>query len=256
MTLISSLITDAFREGNIIPLGRAPSNNQVTEALRLYNQNIRTIYRDDAGENLTDWPLGMFGVDDPQIVDPRDPYSIVRPPINQRLLATNLAALNPVYLTPYPQDGARMAIADPFGRLAAFPVTLDANGRLIEGNPTKVLNVNGTFQEWFYRADKGDWVKITSLLATDENPFPEDFDIFFIIGLALRLNPRFGREMDPQTATVFKSARSQFVARYLQSLPLEINDDISWPFVSVQSYDQQREFSSTRAFNRGWYGGR
>jgi hypothetical protein len=37
-----------------------------------------------------------------------------------------------------------MGIADPFGRLAAFPVTLDANGRTIEAGATKVLNVNGS----------------------------------------------------------------------------------------------------------------
>lgn len=254
MTLISSLITDAFREGNIIPLGKVPSDNQVTEALRLYNQNVLSIYGGDAGESLTDWPLGTFNADEPGFVDPRTPYSIQRPAINQRLLATNTAAIT-VYLTAYPQDGARMGIADPFGRLAAFPVTLDANGRTIEGSATKVLNTNNTFQEWFYRADKGNWVKLSTLLATDQNPFPAEFDAFFYIGLAMRLNPRYGREMDPQTASVFKQQRNQFVARYLQSMPLEIDDSLSWPFMSRQGYDSQRAFSSNSAFNRGWYGG-
>lgn len=255
MTLISSLIADAFREANILPLGRAPSVNQTTEALRLYNQNILSIYGDDAGESLADWPLGSFGIDEPGYIDQLTPDTIQRPTINRRLLATSIAALR-VYLTPYPQDGSRMGLIDPFSRLAAFPVTLDANGRTIEGAATKVYNVNGTSQEWFYRADKGDWMKLTALLATDQNPFPEEFDIFFYLGLALRLNPRFGRTMDPQTATIFKTTRRQFIARYLQSQPLEIDDSISWPFMSAQSYDQQREFSSNRAFDRGWYGGR
>jgi hypothetical protein len=216
VTLISSLITDAYREGNILPLRKVPDANQVTEALRLYNQNILSIYGGEAGESLCDWPLGTFNVDEPGFIDPRAPYSIQRPTINQRLLATNTAALT-VYLTPYPQDGARMGIADPFGRLAAFPGDARCQRPDHRRAPTKVLNVNGTFQEWFYRADKGDWVKLTSLASTDQNPFPEEFDIFFYIGLAMRLNPRYGREMDPQTATVFKSARSQFIARYLQS---------------------------------------
>lgn len=254
MTLISSLITDAFREGNIIPLGRAPSDNQVTEALRLFNQNILTIYGNDAGESLADWTLGAFGIDEPGYTEPRTPYMIQRPDINRRLIATATAALT-VYLTVWPQDGSRMGIIDPFGRLAAFPVTLDANGRTIEGNPTLVLNTNGQAQEWFYRADKGDWVKLTSLLATDQCPFPEEFDVFFYIGLALRLNPRYGREMDPQTATVFKQQRNSFMARYLQSRPLEVDDSLSWPFMSTQGYDVQRGFSSNSAFNRGWYGG-
>lgn len=254
MTLISSLITDAYREGNILPLRKAPNADQVAEALRLYNQNLLSIYGGDAGEELTDWPLGNFGIDDPTYVFPYTADRIARPTINQRLIATNTAALT-IYLTPYPQDGARMGIADPFGRLAAFPVTLDANGRTIEGAATKVLNVNGTFQEWFYRADKGGWVKLTSLLSVDDNPFPADFDAFFYIGLALRLNPRYGREMDPQTATVFKTERRQFVARYLQSAPLQIDDSLSWPFMSRQGFDVQQGFSSNSAFNRGWYGG-
>lgn len=255
MTLISSIIQDAFREGNILPVGRVPSDAQLAEALRLYQQNIQSIYGAEAGERLTDWPLGAFSVDEPGVVDPRTTDTIQRPSINSRLIVTNTAAAR-VYLTAYPQDGSRMAIADPFGRLGAFPVTLDANGRTIEGNPTAVLSVNGTFQEWFYRADKGDWVKLTSLLATDQNPFPDRYDIFFICGLAMRLNPRYGREMDPQSAMVYKSNRQQFIARYLQSQPLEVDDSISWPFMSTQSFDAQREFSSNRAFNRGWYGGR
>jgi hypothetical protein len=253
VTIISSLITDAYREGNILPLRKAPNADQVTEALRLYNQNIRSIYGGDAGESLADWPLGNFGIDDTTYVFPYTTDMVARPTINQRLIATNTAPLT-VYLTPYPQDGARMGIADPFGRLAAFPVTLDANGRTVEGTPTKLLNVNGTFQEWFYRADKGDWVKLTSLLETDENPFPEEFDMFLYIGLALRLNPRHGREMDTQTAAVFKTERRQFIARYLQSMPLELDDSLSWPFMSTQGYDRLRGFSSNSAFNRGWYG--
>lgn len=255
MTLISSIIGDAFREGNILPLNKAPTANQITEALRLFNGNVRSIYGGDAGEDLIDWPLGTVNADEPGYSDFRTLYSIQRPAINRRLLATNAAALA-VYLTPYPQDGARMGIADPFGRLAAFPVTLDANGRTIEGSATKVLNVNGTFQEWFYRADKGNWAKLSALIAENENPFPEEFDNFFIIGLALRLNPRYGREMDDQSALVFKSERRQFVARYLQSQPLEIDDSLSWPFMSRLGFDEQRKFSSNRAFNRGWYGGR
>lgn len=254
MTLISSLITDAYRESNIIPLRKVPDAVMVTEALRLYNQNVLSIYGGEAGENLADWTLGAFGVDQPGITDPRTPDMIQRPSINRRLIATSTTALT-VYLTPWPQDGSRMGIIDPFGRLAAFPVTLDANGRTIEGGATKVLNTNGMSQEWFYRADKGDWVKLTSLLSTDDNPFPAEFDVFFYIGLAMRLNPRYGREMDPQTASVFKSQRNQFMARYLQAQPLELDDSISWPFMSTQGYDQQRAFSSNSAFNRGWYGG-
>jgi hypothetical protein len=205
-------------------------------------------------KDLADWPLGTFGNETPNYVFPYTDYAVTHPTINRRLIATATVAKT-IYLTPYPQDGSRMGIADPFGRLAAFPVTLDANGRTIAGNATLVLNTNGLFREWFYRADLGQWVQLTQKLETDENPFPVDFDNFFITLLSLRLNPRYGRSMDDQTALIFKSDRKRFVARYLQSQPLEIDDGISWPFMSSQSYDQQRAFSSNSAFNRGWYGG-
>ena len=196
--------------------------------------------------------MGNYGRETPgydlQLTDDQ----IEHPSINRRLIATQEAART-VYLTLYPQDGARMGIADPFGRLAAFPITLNANGREIEGSATLTLNTNGTFREWFYRADLGDWVRITSLATSDQVPFPSMFDNMFVILLAMRLNPRYGREMDAQSAEILKMGRRQFIARYLQSQPLQIDDSISWPFMSTQGYNTQREFSSTSAFERGSY---
>jgi hypothetical protein len=146
-----------------------------------------------------------------------------------------------------------MAIADPFGRLASVPVTLDANGRTIEGAPTILLDTDGLYAEWFYRADLGNWMRLVGVVETDEMPFPAEFDLFFIMLLAMRINPRYGRAMDAQSQVMYQSERRKFVSRYLQSMPLEILDDISWPFMSTQTYDQQREFSSNRAFRRGSY---
>lgn len=249
MTLISSIIADAFREGNILPIGKVPNANQGTEALRLFNALVISFYGDEAGEGLLDWPLGSFGceqTDTSLTLDQR-----AHPPLNRRLLALNEEAMT-VYLPSRPQDGTRMGVADAFGRLAEAPITLDANGRTIEGSPTIVLNTNGMNVEWFYRADLGEWVRLTSKAETDELPFPADFDNFFITSLAMRLNPRYGRAMDEQSALIYKKERQKFVARYLQSMPLHIDDDISWPFMSTQSYDQQRAFGrSTEGFDRG-----
>lgn len=254
MTLISSLISDAFRESNILALGKDPTANQSTEALRLYNATLTAIYGGDAGERLTDWPLGTFDRD-PNGCDYLLPYTdqrLLHPPINQRLIAVNLAA-ETIWLTTRPQDGARMGVADPFSRLSTVPLTIDGNGRPIEGAASVVLNVDGTFREWFYRADLAAWVKLTDLIASDENPFPAAYDTMFIIMLAMRLNPRYGRALDELSITAFKHNRREFVARYLQSRPLEIDDSISWPFLSRQGYDTQRAFSSQRGFNSGNY---
>lgn len=252
MTLVSSIIQDAYRETNIIPIGASANTAQVTEALRLYNGILSATYGGTAGERLNDWPLGNYGrsdtADDIALTD----QQIQHPPINSRIIALNEAALT-VYLTLKPQDGSRMSIADPFSRLAAYPVTLDAQDRPIEGAQTLLLDTNGSFIEWIYRADLGAWVRISDVTAVDENPFPARFDQMFIILLAMRLNPRYGRELDAQSAEILRQNRREFVARYLQSMPLEIDDSISWPFMSVQSYDQQRNFSSRRSFDQGSY---
>lgn len=252
MTLISSIIQDAFRESNMLPLGKTPTDDQGTEALRLYNALLASLYGGDAGERLQDWPLGQYDRD-PTGRDYELPYTDHRlhhPPINMRLIAVNTAAQT-IWLTAKPQDGARMGVADPYSRLSTVPLVLDGNGRPIEGAPTLTLNVDGTFREWIYRADLAAWVRISDLLMETENPFPANFDMMFIIMLAMRLNPRYGRTLDDQSVVMLKQQRREFVARYLQSRPLEIDDSISWPFMSNQGYDTQRSFNSTGGFNRG-----
>lgn len=252
MTLISSLIADAYRESNMLSLGTVPNANQTTEALRLYNALLSAIFGGQAGERLEDWPLGNLHRDDPDNnLIPFTTDQIQHPRINRRLIATNIAAIT-IYLA-CPQDGARMGIVDPFNNLAAAPVTIDGSGRPIEAAPTLLLNVNGTSREWLFRADLGSWVKLSAVAAADDNPFPAAFDMMFTCLLALRLNPRYGRTLDPQSVEMLKQNKREFVARYVQSQPLEINDDLSWPFMSRQSYSTQDGFSSQNAFNRGGY---
>jgi hypothetical protein len=251
VTLLSSIIADAYRESNLIPIGKDPTTAQVTEGLRLLNALFSAVFGDEAGEALIDWPLGNSGSQTPDTSLTTQQRQ--HPNINRRLLATNEAAIT-VYLSPRPQDGSRMGIADPLGTLATYPVTINANGRMIEDVASLTINTVGLTREWFYRADLGEWVRITSKASTDEMPFPSDFDNFFIVYLALRLNPRYGRVIDAQSQMIFQSERKKFVARYLQSQPLEVLDDISWPFMSRQSYDRQRNFSSQTAFDQGYWG--
>ena len=116
MTLISSIITDAFREGNVLPLGKAPNDNQTTEALRLLNALFSSIYGTDAGEGLVDWPLGNFGRESQADDLPYTERTIDRPEINRRLLVLNEVAKT-VYLTLRPQDGARMGLCEAAERL-------------------------------------------------------------------------------------------------------------------------------------------
>lgn len=253
MTVISSIILDAFRESNMLPLGKDPTDNQNAEALRLLNALFLAAYGGDAGERLQDWPLGNFGRQE-DVFLPLTDDTINHPPINRRLIATNETAKT-VYLSPNPQDGSQMSLVDPFSRLGDFPVTIDANGRTIDSVAEAFFDAAGVSREFFYRADTGDWVMLTNKELSDEMPFPAAFDTMFMILLAMRLNPRYGRTLDEQSAVMLKQGRREFIARYLQSQPLEIDDSISWPFMSRQGFDTQRSFSSQRDFNRGNYRG-
>lgn len=248
MTLISSIITDAYRENNTLALGASPSTLQSTEGLRLLQAVVSAEIGGDAGEQLRDWPLGNYGRQASDKLD-RSAIEIANPPINSRLVHTAEAAIT-VYFPPAPSDGSRFAISDPFSRLAAYPVTLDGNGRLVETAATLTLNTNALNVEWFYRADLGTWVRVTDLATDADLPFPEDYDMMFIILLAIRLSPRYGASITDATAMMFKQQRRQFLARYVQSADLVINDDLARP--SLQGYDSARGWdTSTDQFNRG-----
>jgi hypothetical protein len=248
VTLVSDIITDAYRETNQIALGKSPSANQLAEGLRRLQALINSLMGTDAGEFLVDWPLGDYGR---QSLDTRNltVLEIGNPPINSRLVHTAFAPIT-IYFPPAPSDGARMCFIDPFGRAAAVNVTLDGNGRLIEAAATKVLSVAGQSSTWFFRADLGTWVKVTDLLTTDTMPFPAMFDDFFSIYLAMRVSPRYGRELNAASALVLKNSRRNFVARYLQSQDLAMNSDLAHD--SRQSFDYSRGCDpSTDQFNRG-----
>lgn len=252
MTLISSIILDAYRESNIIPINVVPNDNQNTEALRLYNAILSGLFGTDVGEILRDWPLGNLGRDPEDQCDVIGPNSawIMRPPINTRLVAVNTSPIS-IDLTVRPQDGSRYGIIDPFGQLATNPVTLNGNGRTIDGAPTFVADENGFSNEWLYRADMGSWISIANKALTDQNPFPQKFDEMFIILLAIRLNPRYGRDLTDLSKSILTANRTAFIAQYINSQPLERDDSIAYPFMSRMGWWWGREFGSTTGFGRG-----
>ena len=250
MTLVSDIINDAYRESNTIPLGRPATVLQTTEALRLYNQFISSTYGGEEGEKLRDWTLGSYGQEFSTNQDLYLNPLVTHPDGNRRLIATNTTPLV-VYLTPYPQDGMQYGMTDPFNRLAAFPIILNANGRPIEGGLTLVCNTNGLYVRWIYRGDIGAWIRITPLLATDPHPFPAQYDIFFSISLAMRINPRYGRTLDQQSLAAYKQNRREFIARYIQDHPLERDDSIAFPFMSKQSFNCPGNYNGQNGFNTG-----
>jgi len=67
-------------------------------------------------------------------------------------------------------------------------------------------------------------------------PFPSEFEDFFVITLAIRLAPRLGPPIGAETLAAYKRSQQQFIARYVQSQDLMLNESISLPYMSRQSY--------------------
>lgn len=210
MSLASDIITAAYRESNLVPIVSTPSTAENTEGLRLLNNLILSTIGSEAGQELRDLNIGgEFDQSD---------FTSNGVPDNARLIL-NLAAAKTLELDPQPYEGQRIAVADAGNNLTTHNLTLDGNGRRIEAAATLVLATSGMSRQWMYRADTANWVRLTGLIAADEMPFPQDFDDYFIVSLALRLNPRHGRQLAQESIAALDRQRGQIRARYRKPRP-------------------------------------
>lgn len=205
MTLASSIIKNAYRETNLIPMGVDPNTNQVDEALDRLNAVLLSTLGNEVGDGLNDINIGG-DFDQTAWTSPNLP--------DDARLVLNLNTAETFLLDPSPYEGQRLSFVDVGNNLSTYNVVLDGNGRNIEGAATLTLNTDGDSRNWLYRADTGNWVKITSLASTDEMPLPVEFDDYFITALAMRLNPRYGQSLTQETVEYMKRMRSQLRARY------------------------------------------
>lgn len=226
MALVIEIVKDAYREANLIPITQSPTLDESTEALRLLNRFVRSIYGNEAGDKLQSFPVGTNNVTTqsslPTYTFTGSNYS----PLNARLMVNSLTPTT-INLHPDPEDGSRLAVVDATGNFATSPVILNGNGRKIEGANSVTLNVNSVSKEWFYRADLGSWMPITNLGLNDTFPFPLEFEDLFVIGLATRLNPRNGVSIDDQAMMNFRRMRGLFRARYSQSIQMDSEEGLT-----------------------------
>lgn len=218
MTTVTSIITSALRETNLIPLGVTPTSIQTAEAFNLLSTIVAGVLGNEAGETLNPFPLGQDNIVAP-VGYPWWNNSLpgnIFLPTNMRVMC-NLTGEGFINLHPRPHDGARMGIVDVAGNFAENPLTVFGNGRQIEGSPEMTYDDSGTIREWIYREDLGDWVVVIPLDPNGNMPYPPEFDDMFIIKLAMRLNPRYGQIMHPSSSQALVQAQSKFSARYTQS---------------------------------------
>jgi hypothetical protein len=237
LALVSEIIYDALRETNIISIGATPTSAEQTEALRRLNTLIQSTIGSEAGQELADLNIG--GEFD------QSAYCTPFVPANVRLVL-NLSAPTTLYLDPSPYDGQRLAIVDSANTLDTYNLTIEGNGRTIELDPSELFDTEGLVAEFMYRADIANWIRITDLIVTDDMPLPTEYDDYFVISLALRLNPRHGRALTQESATSLQRQREQIQARYRK--PRAPND----PGALGLLHQRRGVYSGTsQAFNLG-----
>lgn len=249
MAVNRSIINDAFREAGIIEAGESPTGEEFNEALRKLESCYRSALGAELGENFENLVFGTGGDQNAysQELDERSRLEGAYLPSNTRL-SCNLSAATTLYLNPNPRDGSRIAIIDQSGNFDDYNLTLKGNGRSIESESSVALSTAGVNREWFYRADLGDWVRVTDLDAEDLSPLPEEFDDYLITFLAIRINPRYGAETSQNTTEAFMRIRKLVRARYVQISEKAVDDGL----VLLPSTHRQRGYSNRRAFDRGY----
>lgn len=251
MTTVRQLITDALRESGIIPVGEDVDADVFEEALRVFNRVFRSLLGTELGEPLKDVNYGTYNLSNAYAIelDLSSELDSIYVPSNSRVIL-NIDSPETLWLNPNPRDGTRAAVIDNQGNVGTYNVTVQGNGRQVESAQDVVLNTNNVSREWFYRADLGNWVKVTDLVDTDVSPLPEEFDDLLTTFLALRLNPRYGATTSQEMTLVLKRIKRIFSARYQQ-----INDQNAeiglYRLPSTRYYWQVG--NNTKVFNKGKY---
>lgn len=246
-TLNTSILNDAYREGNIIPIGVAPSTNQLAEGLLILSRLVRGILGYKMGENLQDWYVpqpqrtALVAGNWPQFPGEYDYFSLYGtslsqsvfpyPPNNRRIVYGGTAQT--VYFPEKPNAGGQMSLIQASGAgdggQTGDILTLNGNGRTIQGANTQTFSFNSGAGNtpfapvrWFFRDDLSDWVLIADptdgngSASTDFIPYPEEFDDFFICAASKRLAARYNKVVSKETIERALEMESAFLARYRQ----------------------------------------
>lgn len=228
MTAVQTIIQQAYREGNLIPVGTDPTAAELAEGLGRLNPLMKACFGTGLGEQLADWlspqpqrtaPVAA-NFPQGQLADDLDSTQTPYPPKNSRILWNGTTQT--IYFPEAPCDGSRMGLVQVSGLWNGDPDTpqntliLAGNGRMIEAAATVVYANTGVAAEWFYRADLGAWVQFSAVAATDEMQFPTDLDDLWILLLAMRLAGRYGKALSKETIAALKAAQAGGRQMYTQ----------------------------------------
>lgn len=235
MATVNDLVRQAFRQENLKAVSQTISDAEMAEGVEIFNEIWENIIGSTLGEKLNDWPVPPSAAvsqarEFPLL--PRDeslPYDTYAYPQQNYNIVSNLGGAQTVYLKQNPSDGARMGLVNIGPSYAVNPLTINANGRLIEGASSLVLDsFTATPIRWFYRADLSEWVRITEFTGTEDSPLPKQFNRFWRCAVAIDLCPRYNK--DPQAVTLagYKDGMATILGRYAQDMPSAVDPDNLW----------------------------
>lgn len=240
MTIAQDIIRYAFDEGALIEAGTYPTARQEAHALVRLNRLVKGSLGTVIGENLNDFLVpapqrtSQIAANYPQLPFPTDtagdiwplpfatdPTNAIYPypPKNSRIVFGNVT--NTVFFPEMPEDGSRMMIVPGSGAGDSGSngqiLTLDGNGKFIEGAATQTYTAPITARQWLFRADLGSWEAVADVGLQDEMLTPDDIDDFWITSLAIRLAPRYKVAISAETKAEFLNMAGIVKARYRQS---------------------------------------
>lgn len=251
MATIRDIITQSYRESGIIQKGSAPDADQMQEGLTKLLYIIDNVFGEEVGSKYVDISYGTNGVENVFGID-RDGLAVLNSTYVQpsyRLLV-NIDSPQTVFLDPSPYEGSRLAVIDVSGNLSSNSLTIDGNGRKIEGGTSVVLNTDGVSAEWFYRGDLAEWVRIDTLDLNSSTPFPSKFDEYFVIKLAIRLNPRYLVQTAPETQKFYQEMKRKFRSQYAVTQEMRSEKGLYYRLASDKHFNLLHGNSSI-AFTKG-----
>lgn len=206
MATLRATITLALRRLGVLGPGQRPDAQQEEDAVAAANRllrglvglglshPVRHLETDQSVQLSADWPA-------------------------QRLLC--MVGGITIQLPPRAADGARIIILDVNGLAAASPITVTTDGPKIEGAASPLsLNTAGVDRALMFRADLGDWRRVSDLTIDDILPFPDDLEEAWTITLMNACESLFDAEMRPSDARMIAPAMKRFRARYMKPWPL------------------------------------
>lgn len=230
--LAQAAVERAYREAAIKRIGDVPTADEYTEGLDRLNGFLDSLFGAEIGRLLSDvqaplvqrtasqpnadfhqpFPNSLSNIDQPlSAMESRSLGERILP-ANSRILWRGTVA-ETVYFPSNPEDGARMAVVNTG---ATATLTLNGNGRLINGSNTVPLGPAAPAITYFYRADLANWIPLAQLTLTDALPLPAEFNRLAICGTAISLTAL--DEIKPTDGTMFMFNRlmKRCKERYLQ----------------------------------------